>query len=300
LEISINQMRAHAKHQSEKALKGVEAKAERKRKLSTGNTQVNQGPAAPQPLGDENVNGDVDENAEGDELYGKCKVSEDVLMAIISDLVELGEFDAELWNENRIVWGAKFTDSIEDAYKKRSNKIFKREELLQLLVGLGVRKPPLRRGNSPVNPQSKEEYSKEKNTKVNDAIENQILDSALVKKAHELTVAICEYFSVKQNPLSNLYTTIDDFTTTLAHRNELEIGALALKNYMAYKARSQQEIHGVLKWIGTKENHYQGEWILTDWDKKNKNYVNGTGKGNYSTSAPAASARVQTGKGFRD
>jgi hypothetical protein len=206
-------------------------------------------------------------------IVAKCKVSEDVLMAIISDLVELGEFDAELWNENRIVWSEKFTSSIEDAYKKRNNKIFKKEELLQLLVSLGVRKPTYNELNSPVKPQSKVKESKEDKSILDNAGEETVLDSALVKKANDLTYGICEYFEISTNPMSKVYNAVDEFSTSLAHKNQLEIAALALKNYMAYKARAQQQKHGVLKWIGTKENHFQdGEWTMTDWDKKNKNY----------------------------
>jgi hypothetical protein len=100
-------------------------------------------------------------------VASKCKVSEDVLFSIIGDLVDLEEFDAEFWNDHKIIWSRKFTDSIEDAYKKRSNKIFKREELLQLFVSLGIRKPISEGINSPVNPQSKEEESKEEETKLN-------------------------------------------------------------------------------------------------------------------------------------
>jgi hypothetical protein len=234
-------------------------------------------------------------------IVAKCKVSEDVLMAIISDLVELGEFDAELWNENRIVWSAKFIDSVEDAYKKRSNNILKREELLQLLVSLGIRKPTYIEQNSTVNPQSKVEYSKVKESKLNDAGVEESLDSALVKKAHDLTHAICEYFEVHTNPMSKVYNSINDFTISHAHKNQLEIVGLALKNYMAYKARSQQAKHGVLKWIGTKDNFYQdGEWVLTDWDKKNKNY-NGKRndiKGGLGQNSPEPGKDYRAGGGF--
>jgi Holliday junction resolvase-like predicted endonuclease len=73
VENSIIQMRAHAKKQSDKGVKGAEVKAERKRKLSTGKPQLNQSPTATQPLEDGNVNEGEDENADGDELYGKCE-----------------------------------------------------------------------------------------------------------------------------------------------------------------------------------------------------------------------------------
>jgi hypothetical protein len=34
-------------------------------------------------------------------LAAKCKVSKEVLISIINDLVELGKFDSYLWNENK-------------------------------------------------------------------------------------------------------------------------------------------------------------------------------------------------------
>lgn len=95
----------------------------------------------------------------------KCRVSEDLLFRIIDDLVELGEFDAELWRENRIVWSKKFTDSIEDAYKKRRNKIVKRQELLNILADLGIRKHADIDVNSDGYPQRKEKKSKEEKSK---------------------------------------------------------------------------------------------------------------------------------------
>jgi len=99
-------------------------------------------------------------------LSAKCKISKEVLEAIIKDLVDLGKFDAELWNENKIVWCQDFIDSIEDAYSKRKNVCIDKNSLLLLLDSLGVRKPS-KRSSKPskcilkggINPQSKVKYS---------------------------------------------------------------------------------------------------------------------------------------------
>lgn len=98
-------------------------------------------------------------------LSAKCKVSEETLLAIIQDLCDMGEFETFLWAENRVIFSAKFVAHVQDAYAKRSNKCIDLPGLLLLLQGLGVRKPntttdklPLK---GPVNPQSKEEYTKE-------------------------------------------------------------------------------------------------------------------------------------------
>lgn len=98
-------------------------------------------------------------------LSAKCKISKETLLSIITDLVDLGKFDALLWSENSIVWCPDFVDSIQDAYKKRNNKCITYEGLLSLLIGLGIRKPIKVVVKGHVNPQSKEEESKEEKIK---------------------------------------------------------------------------------------------------------------------------------------
>jgi hypothetical protein len=100
-------------------------------------------------------------------LSAKCKVSKETLLSIIKDLVELGKFDAVLWNENSIIWCQDFVDSIQDAYHKRNNKCITYDGLLQLLIGLGVRKLSKSKSTVPVNPQSIVEYSKPNESKEN-------------------------------------------------------------------------------------------------------------------------------------
>jgi len=101
-------------------------------------------------------------------LSAKCKVTVSVLESIINDLVDLEKFDDELWNENKIIWCQDFIDSIQDAYSKRSNNCIDRNELLNLLISLGIRKPsksnpkPSKGASTgAVNPQRKVKKSKE-------------------------------------------------------------------------------------------------------------------------------------------
>jgi len=75
-------------------------------------------------------------------LSAKCKVTDIELESIIKDLVLLGEFDAELWNESSVIFSEKFIESIKDAYEKRTNTIICKKSLLVLLDSLGVRKLP--------------------------------------------------------------------------------------------------------------------------------------------------------------
>jgi len=105
-------------------------------------------------------------------LSSELKVSDIVLTEIIKDLVKLGEFDKELWEENKILFNEKFIENVSDAYKKRNNNCIDRNSLLLLLESKGIRKPS--KGNPKPsnftlkgvgNPQSKVKDSKVKEIK---------------------------------------------------------------------------------------------------------------------------------------
>lgn len=100
-------------------------------------------------------------------LASKCRISEDTLKSIILDLCDLGEFNSELWSENMIVWSDKFVEHIKDAYEKRRNKCIDLNGLLQLLYSLGVRKLSKLPLKVVINPQTKEDYTKEEKSKIN-------------------------------------------------------------------------------------------------------------------------------------
>jgi hypothetical protein len=104
-------------------------------------------------------------------LSAKCKVTKEVLLSIIKDLVELGKFDSVLWQENSVIWCQDFVDSIQDAYLKRKNKCITYEGLLQLLIGLGVRKLSKCTENNTNNTQSKVKEIKEDKSKEEETIE---------------------------------------------------------------------------------------------------------------------------------
>jgi len=74
-------------------------------------------------------------------LSSICKVTEDLYKEIIEVLVKFEEFDKELWYEHQILWNQKFTDSIKDAYKRRSNECMTKSKLYTLL-GLTSTKTP--------------------------------------------------------------------------------------------------------------------------------------------------------------
>mgnify|MGYP000283006040 CR=1 FL=1 len=112
-------------------------------------------------------------------ISDRCLISEEKLIEIIEVLVRLKEFDSELWNENKIIWCAKFIESINDAYIKRTNNCINRDELISLLEGLGVRKPIDSEINVVSKPQSRVnntilEETKEDNIKLNKVLMSEI------------------------------------------------------------------------------------------------------------------------------
>lgn len=90
-------------------------------------------------------------------LSAKCRISEDTLVELLTDLAKLGAINDELW-ASKIIWSDKFIESIQDAYLKRSNDCQSLTGLRVHLHGLGVLK-------GYVKPQSKEKESKEKESK---------------------------------------------------------------------------------------------------------------------------------------
>jgi len=107
----------------------------------------------------------------------KCNITEEVLLSILNDLVTLGEFDADFW-QHRVIYNQKFNDSISDAYKKRGNKMMKKEELMQFLCDKGV----IKEQKAYVNPQkvSVNPQSILKETKVKETKEKEIAATPLV------------------------------------------------------------------------------------------------------------------------
>lgn len=115
---------------------------------------------------------DLKDDVESMYLSSEFKVTESVLYEIIESLVKFGDFDAELWNDERLLFNTKFIDNISDAYSKRKNICIDKKALLLLLPSLGRSLPSL--GGSlpskctlidPVNPQRIVKDSKGKKSK---------------------------------------------------------------------------------------------------------------------------------------
>lgn len=66
-------------------------------------------------------------------LASVCKVDEDKLNCILTDLAKLGAIDKFLYESHNIIWSQKFSDSITDAYRKRKTTIFQYGDIIALI-----------------------------------------------------------------------------------------------------------------------------------------------------------------------
>ena len=113
-------------------------------------------------------------------LSAKCKVSKEILLSIVNDLVDIGKFDSVLWKENRIIWCQSFIESISDAYFKRKNTCITYEALLLLLISLGIRKPSKSKLTVADNTQSIVKDTKLDENKINKTKNDFIYDELII------------------------------------------------------------------------------------------------------------------------
>jgi hypothetical protein len=73
-------------------------------------------------------------------LTSVFKIDEEKTISILNDLSKLGAIDKFLFDEYKVIWSEKFCNSIEDAYRKRKQKLFLKDDILEL-------KNSIRRGN---------------------------------------------------------------------------------------------------------------------------------------------------------
>lgn len=78
-------------------------------------------------------------------LTSVFKVDEDTTKSILTDLSKLGAIDKFLYEEYSVIWSEKFVNSIEDAYRKRKQKLFTKNDILEFY------KTPIPSGNPPIS-----------------------------------------------------------------------------------------------------------------------------------------------------
>lgn len=63
-------------------------------------------------------------------LTSVFKISEEKTILILTDLAKLGAIDKVLFDENKVIYSQKFSDSIQDAYRNRKGKIIQYSDIL--------------------------------------------------------------------------------------------------------------------------------------------------------------------------
>lgn len=100
-------------------------------------------------------------------LASKCKISVELLIQIIEDLVEFEEINRMVWEKYSVIWNQKFITSIEDAYRKRSNKTLSLNQLVNVLTGEKEQSGGVNEDKGVRNTQTKENKIKQKKTILN-------------------------------------------------------------------------------------------------------------------------------------
>lgn len=200
-------------------------------------------------------------------LSAKCRVSVDILIAIIEDLVKLKVFDKSMWDK-RVLWSQMFIDHIQDAYKRRENKCLQYSGLCKHLQSLGIHIE----NNKPLKPDSNTQ-SKVKEIKVNE-----------IKSFPTESVEEKEEEKEPQKPVWEQYSPNDFETPKKDILNDSEfVSRLASDN-----AISKED---AIKWIenffqnisftGESKSSLQGyrkhckNWINLKIQNQQKNYNNG-------------------------
>lgn len=191
-------------------------------------------------------------------LSANFGVSENLILEIIELLVKLEEFDAELWRE-KILWNQKFTDSIKDAYKKRSNEVITKSELIEFLEAKGRIKPDKLRPKpgiiEPIAPKNP------KRTLPTDPTE----DSERVKLA---TRTIGEFFGVTELRNPAAFMRIGNFVRYQEAQGNLDYLAEQFTAYKAVKSKDPKFRHKWENYIGDPSEAYEnGAWNVQDWTK---------------------------------
>ena len=201
-------------------------------------------------------------------LSAKCKISRDLLENIIGDLVELGKFDQELWNENKVIWCQDFIDSIQDAYKKRNNDCIDREGLLHLLNSLGIRKLSKGETTVPVKPQRKEEETKVNNTIEEERIENDLPPQEL---DFQLRDKILKFFDFNEIANFDKLRDVSSFLTCLMINNRDQYFSDQFTAYIEYKTINDSFKHNFKNFLGTHSMLFEdGAWNAENWISKLK------------------------------
>lgn len=149
---------------------------------------------------------------------------------------------------------------------------------------LRIEKSDLLPEKSEETQQSKVKESKVEESKANDCgqIENDDFKyvNPVPREAIDLTEKILDYFSASKDVMSPIYSKVENFIAMIFHRGEFDKLKTSFDKYRTYKARSQEQIHSIEKWMGSIDAYFKdGKWTETNWGLKLENYEQQSTKG---------------------
>ena len=134
-------------------------------------------------------------------LESILKIDEKLMWQILSDLAKLNAIDKDLYEEN-IIWSEKFTDSIMDAYKRRSVVIADKNYILKELLHTETH---LNGVNAGIKPQTKVKETKGNKKKENNIPKTSVFRSNKIsetlKKESSWKEVVCMHEKIKPDKI---------------------------------------------------------------------------------------------------
>lgn len=151
-----------------------------------------------------------------------------------------------------------------------------------------------------------EEKRKEENKNTDAQISSEdfkyefVEEKIVPREASDLAQNILDYFSASKDVMSPIFTKVENFIAMVFHRGEFQKLKTSFEKYKTYKARSQEQIHGIEKWMGTVDEYFKdGHWYQTDWERKLNSYEQQSTKGtSRTTSSQVSGTQYGTTGGF--
>lgn len=197
-------------------------------------------------------------------LTSVFKVDENRTRSILTDLSKLGAIDKFLFEEYDVIWSEKFVNSIEDAYRKRKQKLFTKNDILDLY------KTPISSGNPSI---SRGLTKKEPNIEQSGGNQAEVIPKVKYSKVKEIK---------EEKSKEDLVARKLKFSSTLEPFLET-YGKELLNDFYRYwtepnksKTKFRQEL----------ERTWDLERRLNTWSKNDKNFKS-NGKQNTNTTKQA-------------
>lgn len=118
------------------------------------------------------------------------RIEEEKTKYILIDLAKLGAIDKDLFEKSSIIFSHKFTQSVEDAYRKRKTKIFQYSDLLDEIKAKKGQSTGIKGQSGAGLP---EDIPKEKKRRVEERKEEKSIDSRKLKFASTLEPFLEKY-----------------------------------------------------------------------------------------------------------